>query len=629
MVTARHAAFAEESAEVEVLHANLEKMKSLTKKIQGSMGRLDVSGREVQNAISPIYGHTQRLHIANTNVDRILAAIDKFKEPLDMRVKEERILRSRPDRVGLNEYIGSIDRTNQALRDLKASGLRSNQQAVGELSTLLKGGTQNLEGVFRDLLQQDSAPIEPLQQITRGAAFPRIPSDKTSQLRVINAQVADFTKQLGTNGMSGSAAIYVEERGRYLQQSLQNLAAASMSTARKVNADSIYKPGSNAIGTYSKGLEGMFVAEYESICEIFHREDWGGVLTATCQSALNMFATTLRDLDAHVRSNLITDCYLAFEIVDVVSNMSFHLEDRTGELKPALSAALKPIRETAKMALTALLSDTRGKIQSIQGIPADGSAVLITSDVMHQLQLMTAYLPPLTSLMRSLGDGGWREANQNNSSNSVPTLKSFDVGADGKQLFAHYATDMIDMVLQNLEGRCRALRAGKSTQGVFMHNNLAVVDRMIRTSELEPLLSRSLQPKLDSWRKKSTQAYLDAWKEPSMHLLDVQYTAKQQRPPSNGQPVDSGAIMRTMSSKDKDGIKEKFRSFNVSFDEMVAKHKSFRMEPDVRRHLGREVQTFIEPLYTRFWERYHEVDKGKGRYVKYDKSQLSAILGTL
>lgn len=629
MVASRHAAFAEESAEVEVLYANLQKLKSLTKKIQGSMSRLDVSGRTVQDAIGPIYGNTQRLHIANTNVDRILAAIDKFKEPLDMRMKEERILRSRPDRVGLTEYIGSIDRTNQALRELKASGLRSNQQAVGELSTLLRGGTQNLEGVFREVLQQNSASIEPLQQITRGAAFPRIPSDKTSQLRVINAQVADFAKQLGTSGLSGSAAIYVEERGRYLQQSLQNLAAASMSTARKVNADAVYKPGSNAISTYSKAIEGMFVAEYESICEIFHREEWGAVLTATCQTAIAMFTSTLRDLDAHVRNNLITDCYLAFEIVDVVSNTSFHLEDRTGELKPAMSTALKPVRETAKMALSALLGDTRGKIQAMTSLPPDGSAVMITSDVMKQLQLMTAYLPPLSSLMRSLGDGGWRETAAGNSSSSLPTLKSFDVGADGKQLFVHYSADTIDVLLSNLEGRCRALRVGRSTQGVFIHNNLAVIDRMIRSSELEPLLSRSIQPKLDTWRKKSTQAYLDAWKEPSMHLLDVQYTAKQPRPPSNGQAVDSGAIMRTMSSKDKDGIKEKFRSFNISFDEMVAKHKSFRMEPDVRRHLGREVQTFIEPLYTRFWERYHEVDKGKGRYVKYDKSQLSAILGTL
>jgi hypothetical protein len=74
MVGPRKAALAEESAEVEVLFANMDKMKSLTKKIQASVNRLDASGKAVQEAISPIYGNTQKLQIANTNIDRVLEA---------------------------------------------------------------------------------------------------------------------------------------------------------------------------------------------------------------------------------------------------------------------------------------------------------------------------------------------------------------------------------------------------------------------------------------------------------------------------------------------------------------------------------------------------------------------------
>ncbi|KAK0884686.1 exocyst complex component exo70, partial [Friedmanniomyces endolithicus] len=111
---------------------------------------------------------------------------------------------------------------------------------------------------------------------------------------------------------------------------------------------------------------------------------------------------------------------------------------------------------------------------------------------------------------------------------------------------------------------------------------------MIRTSELDPLLAATAQPKLDAWRKKATQAYIDAWKEPSTHLLDVQFTAKAPRPPSTGAAVDSGAILKALNSKDKDGIKEKFRNFNASFDDLVAKHKAYKMEAEVRRALGRD-----------------------------------------
>jgi exocyst complex protein 7 len=81
-----------------------------------------------------------------------------------------------------------------------------------------------------------------------------------------------------------------------------------------------------------------------------------------------------------------------------------------------------------------------------------------------------------------------------------------------------------------------------------------------------------------------------------------------------------------MSSKEKDGIKEKFKNFNAGFDELVARHKAFKMEGEVRRDLGRAVQLFLERLYIRFWDRYREIDKGKGKYVKYDKAQVSQIL---
>lgn len=110
MVGLKKAALAEESAEVEVLFANMEKLKGLTKKIQGSLNRLETSGKSVQEAIGPIYGNTQKLQTTNssmafcvllsaphmadscTDVDRIIDAIDRIRKPLDQRSHEERII---------------------------------------------------------------------------------------------------------------------------------------------------------------------------------------------------------------------------------------------------------------------------------------------------------------------------------------------------------------------------------------------------------------------------------------------------------------------------------------------------------------------------------------------------------
>lgn len=612
-----------------MLYASLEKMKSVSKKIQGSLSRLNETGRTVEDAIGPIYGNTQRLQTQNANIDKILGAIEKVKQPLDMRNQEERIIRSRPERVGLTEYIASIDRTNQALRELKKTNLRSNQVAISDLSSLLAVGTGNLENVFRDMLRQDAQPIEPLKQITQGQDFPRIASSKSAQLRTINTNISAYTSQVApASDLTPSAKVYSQERGQYIALSLQNLATASISTARKPVADAVYKPGSCAITTYATAIQGMYIAEYDNICPIFSREEWGNVLLATCQESLRAFSSTLRDLDAHVRNHLLTDCYLAYEIIDVVSNTSFQIENHTGELKQALSDALKPVRETAKSSMPTLLNDIRSKVNQMLQLPGDGGALQISSDVMTRLQLMTSYMQPLASILRSLGDGGWNKPSDMTSSNSTPTLKSFDVGADGNQLFAHYCADSIETLLGSLETKARQMQKGKSLQGVFLANNIAVVERMIRSSELQAFLGGA-QPKIDAWKKKASQLYTDAWKETSSFLLDVQYTKTQARPPSTGQAVDSAAVLKALGSKEKDSIKEKFKNFNASFDELVARHKSFKMEPEVRRQMGTEVQKVIEPLYARFWDRYHEIDKGKGKYVKYDKGQLSSVLASL
>jgi exocyst complex protein 7 len=156
MVGVRKAALLEESAEVEVLFANMEKMKTLTKKIQGSVNRLDASGKAVQEAIGPIYGNTQKLQIANTNIDRVIEAIERLRAPREESAKEERIIRAGPGRGDLDGYIASLDRTNTTLSDLKRTNLRSNENAVAELNTLLKLGNKQLEDVFSGVLEDCS-----------------------------------------------------------------------------------------------------------------------------------------------------------------------------------------------------------------------------------------------------------------------------------------------------------------------------------------------------------------------------------------------------------------------------------------------------------------------------------------
>ncbi|PBP27193.1 Exo70 exocyst complex subunit [Diplocarpon rosae] len=616
----------------QVLNSRLEKTRILNTKLAASLARLETSGNSVQEAIGPIYGNTQKLQVLGTNIDAILAAIERIRQPSDIKSNEEEIIRKGPDKAGLASFLSSVKRVNKALSELKQSNLRSNQQSVVDLSKLLKYGNEQLEQHFSRLLQEDSKPIEPLHFLTKQKPFPTLLQDKSTRLGLINQYLASAAAQSGSPRDSPLLQVYANVRGPFLVATLQNLAAASLNTAKKKSPDAIYRHGTNGMGTYAMAMEGAFLAEHDNICGLFSRDEWGKVFNLSCQGAISELARTLRELNSHIKANLTTDCYLAYEIVEIMSNLSSNMESRTGELKPSFAAALKPVRETAKSSLGELLDYSRRQVSALPGIPQDSAAVSVTQETMTRLQTMVDFLRPISSIMISLGDGGWRtNAATNPSSDQIPSLNSFDVGADGKQIFVHYSIDTIDTLLSSLEAKARPLlKGGKPALGVFLANNATIVDRMIRTSELLPILQPHMAD-IDKWRKTGASYYASAWREPSTHLLDVQYTNRGgARPPSgSAAAVDSAAIVKGLSSKDRDSIKEKFRLFNASFDELVGKHRSMSMEREVREMLGRQVQQMIEPLYARFWDRYHELDKGRGKYAKYDKSTMSALFLSL
>ncbi|KAI9934887.1 exocyst complex component exo70 [Aspergillus wentii] len=630
MVAPRHAAYAEESAEVEVLYANLDKLNLLTKKIQGSLVRLETGGNVVKHAIGPIYSNTQSLQITNSNIDKVNEAIERLRKPLDAKGREEGIIRAGPQSVELSQYLSAMKRIEKALLDLNATNLKSNQKAISEFTSLLNTGSGKLQEMFRSTLSQHITPVEPLHYLTKELPFPSMPEDIISQLAPICAAIGAAATQGPQRGDGTNPAlkIYADIRGPYITTSLQNLATASLNTVKRRANDGPYKQGTNGIGIYSNALEGFVSTEQGIVVQIFTGDQRGLALQATCRSALAEYSKTLRELNQYIRANLMTDCFLAFEIIEIVTAMSYRVDSKTGELKSLFIEALRPVRETAKSSLSELLEETKRKAANIQVLPPDGGTVPLVEEVMSSLTTLTGYSGPLASILTSLGDGNWRS--KSGTSSTAP----LDVSPDSSTLLSHFILDMIEALMIALEARGRAFHRSKAALGVFLSNVFCIVDRSIRQS---PELARYLGSpdsiaRIDTFRKRATSTYLDAWKETSQYLLDVQYTSRvagASNRPASGGVVDSSAIVKSLSSKDKDAIKDKFKSFNASFDELISRQRSLYMEREVRGVLTREVQGVLEPLYARFWDRYHEVDKGRGKYAKYDKGSLSAQLASM
>ncbi|KAI4153731.1 MAG: hypothetical protein LQ340_002137 [Diploschistes diacapsis] len=623
---------AEESAEVEVLLAQAKKHDELGKKIKASLARIQDTGSSLQAAIGPVYNDTQYLQTTTENADRMLEAINKMQSPLEGKAEDERVIRDGPERVGLPNYLACLRRIDGKHEQLSRSPVRVNQEAAQELSQLLNFGGKRIQELFEDAIASSSETVEPLQFITRNRPFPTFDQEKVAQL----GELRMFLSRTQRNAPNSAPQIYADIRGRYLQASLTNLASGTLSTARRQNTEDIYRQGACAIGTYATGIELSFAAEWTNICAIFGASDRGRLLENTTSKALTELAKTLRDLNSQIKQNITTDCFLAYDVIGVVNSLAFEIDKRTGLLKQEIFGAVKPVRDTAKTSLAELLDDVRGRVNMMTYLPTDGSALPFTAQIMTRLQAMTAYPAPLGSIMSSVGDRNWMSPGTGNSASSIPTLKSFDVNPNSSSLLARYAEDTIEALFKDLESKSRLIHKQKTVTGVFLLNNHAVADRMIRSSELASFFANQPNNKLDGWRAKGIKLCLDPWNElvraTLMDSLSTSKDKKGQRPPSgNVGPNESASLVKGLDSKRKDAIKDKFKNFNVMFDSLCAKHRELTpaMEREVRSLLAREIKSLMDAMYSRFWERYHEIDKGKGKYVKYDPPTLNGQLAAL
>jgi exocyst complex protein 7 len=457
------------------------------------------------------------------------------------------------------------------------------------------------------------------------------------------------------SGMAGSTELYstaklfAEIRGSYVARSLTNMASATLSTARARNPESFYKKGDCSISSYKVALHGMLAAEYDNIRIIFAPEECTKLMLATSKPALKDFGKAMADLNSMILENLMRDCFLAYETMDIVTKMGGQLGDMAGlEIQKPIRELLRPVHNTAKASIGKMLEHTKNSVQRLATLPQEGAAIPATIETMERMRALGDFLPPVLKVITAVGDGNWGPIPGSPNLNGSPSLRSFDTtltgttagggSTEGRQILIHFCSDILETLITALDSRSRLLLKNQGVQSVFMLNNIAVIDGMLKSHDVlgELLLGpaslgptgQGIQTRLDTWRSKWIKLYIQAWTAASMALLDVQYTSRGSRRSAAAMNKDSEAIVAAMTSKEREATKEKFRSFNVAFDELVQKHRTYRMERDVKSLLAKEVSQTIEPLYGRFWDRYHEVDR-KGKYVKYDKVTLGQVLAQL
>lgn len=206
--------------------------------------------------------------------------------------------------------------------------------------------------------------------------FPTLSQEKIASLSTLNDFLSSNVAQ-SSFFQSSAVTIYTDVRGPYIASSLSSLSQASINAASK-RATSTYEKGENGIVYYSPAIEKIFEAEYENISALFSADLWTKTYSATTQPAMLSFANTIRQLNQHVKANMMTDCFLAYDVIECVTDVAKRLGNKTGE-KSDFAESSKPIRQTALSSFYELMEDVKRRGLNLAVLPPDlGVCELIT-----------------------------------------------------------------------------------------------------------------------------------------------------------------------------------------------------------------------------------------------------------
>ncbi|KAK4774363.1 hypothetical protein SAY86_009298 [Trapa natans] len=214
----------------------------------------------------------------------------------------------------------------------------------------------------------------------------------------------------------------------------------------------------------------------------------------------------------------------------------------------------------------------------------------------------------------------------------------FDYQSTLKQLFQEFETrdgshsQLADVTLRimqalqtNLDGKSKQYRDPALTH-LFLMNNIHYMVRSVRRSEAKDLLG-------DDWvqrHRRIVQQHANQYKRMAWSKI-LQYLSVQGLTSSGGSGSLSGADGGSSSNASRAMVKERFKTFNMQFEELHQKQSQWTVpDTELRESLRLAVAEVLLPAYRSFVKRFGPlVESGKTpqKYIKYTAEDLEHMLG--
>lgn len=593
-----------DQVDARVLEETLSKVNSLTDQISGSLQKLSKSGSRAERAIRPISGKTRGMAIYGANLEASSSVIQGIRDYAKLSEQYEKTIQAGPETVGVEPYAQAVETLDASLNELRVSKLSSFYKVVGKMEKLVSQGKSAIREYFESLLTEIYKPIDVNIYITQNIPMPRIPQDKVVVLRQLIAYF-DQVKDLVDD-------VYREKVSNYILSSISPLAKST----RPKPSKGPYEKGSNAIHVYTAALKGLLWAESENLKQLFPdkpkaQHHYFDELTTL---AVGDFVSIVDNLNEHIRRNMSTDSLITFEVIECIGQLINMVQSISKQPPTKLTETMKRMQTTAQEVFVEFIRYIETRINNMQSLPPETGVCDATVDIMARMGRMAEYKNSALMSISNSSVSSW-----------IPTPKPQwatllaspgPTSGDPLELLSAYFSDAIDAIVLILEIKAKSTGKKNSQVGLFMLTNIALIERYVTKSDIYKILGASGAERIDRLKKRAYNLFLEQWKAAAAHLMDTTVIK-----PGN----------KHLSSKDREAIKEKFKTFNSEFDFLVQQHKNYKIsDKQLNETLVKEI-SFICPLYHRFYDRHcgGDFSKNVDKYIKYDKQQFDEKIDSL
>lgn len=636
-----------EEADVEILEENINKSRELLAQVTTGLKKIQHSSHRLEALLKPMISSSRRLEIYQQNIRACMQIVEKVKDYASIVARYDATLRDILVLEGdLSLYIKCLKDSKILLSELHQTRIDEFKGVLDNLVSIIKMGEDNLLTYAKKNIIKFLQPFDPTPMMENNQPFPALDSRVIQNLVLIIQYFADYRKSsetLQSDDFLEIENIYIEQRRLHVTESLKKLEPATKPVSKGANVP--YEKNLNGINHYTLALNRFILAENDLIIQVFSNIIYtkakklaNVVLNAAKKirifeklfyTILSHYVSIVQGIIEFINKNYSTDGVLAFELIQCYLKLQPTLDKVSATAANnknvgQLETIFGNVRVIAGNLFKEYLRFIDTRISGIMTMPSDNGVSECTVELMSRMRKFAEYKEASMSVIGAMKPGTWIPSPKPQWLSVYLTVtpgQPIDEN-DKHLLLSSYFSDCIDAIIVSLEIKAKALIPKKtSVIGIFLATNLSLIDQISRKSEIVKVLGTAGADRMEKLRKRALNMFLTNWKTLAATLMDVTVI------PGG----TTGGKKLKIGLKDKDAIKEKFKSFNSEFDELVKVFKLYNIkDQQLRQSLIKDI-SFIIPLYNRFYEKYSTGDYAKlsAKYIKYDKAKLANVIHTL